>query len=123
MNRRTAMRQRIFFLLRRHCTTFLKPRSPVNSLSTCLPLVRLARAPLIQNLTLDFFLVKYMPSWMPGASFKHFAAKSKQTNQELLDRPLEAVKTRLVSFHISESSEHIIPYTLHVSYSSVLQAR
>jgi hypothetical protein len=42
-------------------------------------------------------ILKYVPSWMPGANFKRFAAHLKALNVEVLNKPYQHVKETLVS--------------------------
>lgn len=41
--------------------------------------------------------VKYLPEWFPGASFQKKAREVRQLSRELLNRPFDEVKTRIVS--------------------------
>lgn len=42
-------------------------------------------------------LVKYVPTWMPGAGFKAKAAHWRRVAENLTNRPFTAVKEALVS--------------------------
>jgi len=41
--------------------------------------------------------VKYIPSWFPGASFKRKAREWRKLSRDLIERPFEAVKHKMVS--------------------------
>ena len=47
----------------------------------------------------DFFpILKYVPSWFPGAGFQKKAAHWRQTNAAMIQRPFDNVKDQLVGF-------------------------
>jgi hypothetical protein len=46
------------------------------------------------------FIVRYVPSWVPGVQFKKLAEEWSQLSAQLFDRPFEYVKEQMV--HISE---------------------
>lgn len=46
-------------------------------------------------------ILKYVPAWMPGASFKRKARKWRLQSQALLERPFEIVKQKMVRCIIS----------------------
>lgn len=53
-------------------------------------------------------ILKYVPSWMPGADFKRKAAHWRKATADLVDKPFEHVKETLVCFILlSESLAHI----------------
>lgn len=43
-------------------------------------------------------ILRYTPSWFPGASFKSNAAIWKKTASEFVNKPFDVVKNRMVSF-------------------------
>lgn len=48
--------------------------------------------------------MKYIPAWLPGASFKRKALEWRQMNQSMLNLPFDMVKQRMVSSPQSEAS-------------------
>jgi hypothetical protein len=47
----------------------------------------------------DFFpILKYVPSWFPGAGFQKKAAHWSQVNTSMIQRPFDYVKDQLVGF-------------------------
>ena len=51
----------------------------------------------------DFFpILKYVPSWFPGAGFQKKAAHWSQINAAMIQRPFNYVKDQLVGFFSSE---------------------
>ena len=47
----------------------------------------------------DFFpVLKYVPSWFPGAGFQKKAAHWSQINASMIQKPFDYVKDQLVSF-------------------------
>jgi len=42
-------------------------------------------------------LLKYTPSWVPGAGFKRMAANWRRANEEMCEKPFLYVKDQLVS--------------------------
>ena len=54
----------------------------------------------------DFFpILKYVPSWFPGAGFQKKAAHWRQVNASMTQRPFDYVKDQLVGFFFS-SRDH-----------------
>jgi hypothetical protein len=41
-------------------------------------------------------ILRFTPSWFPGAGFKRFAIESKRLTQHMLDEPLAAVEAKMV---------------------------
>jgi hypothetical protein len=41
-------------------------------------------------------IVRYVPSWMPGAGFKTFAKEASGLHRRMRDAPFEVVKTQMV---------------------------
>lgn len=54
--------------------------------------------PSVQRIDLDMLAVQYLPEWLPGAGFKTQARQWKREILQLMDRPLEFVKTQMVSY-------------------------
>jgi hypothetical protein len=44
------------------------------------------------------FSVKYVPTWFPGANFKRTATRWRRTVRDMLDRPFNMVKERMVEY-------------------------
>lgn len=44
----------------------------------------------------EYFPVKYLPSWMPGAGFKRHALKTKKAVQVMFNKPFEMVTKQRV---------------------------
>jgi hypothetical protein len=42
-------------------------------------------------------LLKYVPSWFPGAGFKRMAAHYAAVNAEVVDRPFNIIQRKMVS--------------------------
>jgi hypothetical protein len=67
--------------------------------------------------------VKYIPSWMPGAGFKKTAEAYKETTQQLISKPYNMVKERMVRFPCLDSSHSPITQdagTAPFSFTSML---
>jgi hypothetical protein len=41
-------------------------------------------------------IVRYVPSWVPGAGFKTFAKEASGLHRRMRDAPFEVVKTQMV---------------------------
>lgn len=68
----------------------------------------IAEAVIPGNFLVDMLpILKYIPSWMPGASFKRKAAHWRRVNADMSDKPCEHVKESLVS---STSLDNSIPH-------------
>jgi hypothetical protein len=66
----------------------------------CVPLSeKLALFSIPQNA--NTFVVKYIPSWLPGAGFKRKAKKYALVLQDLVEIPHNYVKSQLVSCFVS----------------------
>ncbi len=48
-------------------------------------------------------IVKHIPSWLPGATFKRQAAEWKKATDAMVERPFKAVRTAMVSLHSHRS--------------------
>lgn len=42
------------------------------------------------------FIVRHVPDWLPGTSFKQKAAKWRKTVEQLRDEPYETIKSQIV---------------------------
>ncbi|KAJ7259486.1 hypothetical protein B0H12DRAFT_1108246 [Mycena haematopus] len=49
-----------------------------------------------------FPILRYLPSWMPGAGFKLFAAESRQLTKEMREVPFDFVKQNMVQHQTSQ---------------------
>jgi hypothetical protein len=53
----------------------------------------------------DFFpILKYVPSWFPGAGFQKKAARWRDAINTMADKPFQLVQEELVQVHFFESS-------------------
>jgi hypothetical protein len=53
----------------------------------------------------DWFpILRYVPSWFPGAGFQKKAARLKEAINTMADKPFRYVQERLVQVHFFESS-------------------
>ena len=53
----------------------------------------------------DFFpLLKYVPSWFPGAGFQRKAARVKEDINTMAEKPFRYVQEQLVQVHFFKSS-------------------
>ena len=53
----------------------------------------------------DFFpILKYVPSWVPGAAFQKKAAHWKETNAATTEKPFRFVKEQLVAISLFQGS-------------------
>lgn len=55
----------------------------------------------------DMYVVKYIPSWMPGAGFQHKARESKTLADFVREAPFAALKDALVSRTVLSSGSNI----------------
>ena len=54
----------------------------------------------------DFFpILKYVPSWFPGAGFQKKAAHWSQINASMIQKPFDYVKDQLVGFFLPRDHE------------------
>ena len=54
----------------------------------------------------DFFpILKYVPSWFPGAGFQKRAAHWRQINASMIQKPFDYVKDQLVGFFLPRDHE------------------
>ena len=54
----------------------------------------------------DFFpILKYVPSWFPGAGFQRKATHWREINAAMIQRPFDYVKYQLVGFFFPPDSE------------------
>ena len=54
----------------------------------------------------DFFpVLKYVPSWFPGAGFQKKAAHWSQINASMIQKPFDYVKDQLVGFFLPRDHE------------------
>ena len=51
-----------------------------------------------------FPILKYVPSWFPGAGFQKKAARWKEAINTMAEKPFRHVQEELVQIHIFESS-------------------
>ena len=51
-----------------------------------------------------FPILKYVPSWFPGASFQRQAARWREAVNTMAEKPFRHVQKQLVNFHFFESS-------------------
>ena len=53
----------------------------------------------------DFFpILKYVPSWFPGAGFQKKAAYWREINASVAEKPFGYVKEQVVGYHFFENS-------------------
>ena len=65
----------------------------------------LNQAAILGTLWVNLFpLLKYVPSWFPGAGFQKKAAHWREVNATLAEKPFRYVKEQLVGDHLFESS-------------------
>lgn len=48
-------------------------------------------------LTIGLAKVKHVPAWMPGANFQRQAQAWRKLTREMVDRPFETVKQKMVN--------------------------
>jgi hypothetical protein len=48
----------------------------------------------------DLPIVRYIPSWFPGAGFQRLALESQETHRRALDNPINAVQSQMVGLFI-----------------------
>lgn len=49
---------------------------------------------------LTLYIVKHIPTWMPGSAFKRQAAEWRQASRAMLEMPFEMVKDKMVATSI-----------------------
>jgi hypothetical protein len=47
-------------------------------------------------------VLKYLPSWLPGAGFKRFSLESRRLSHEVLESPFRVLKQAVVSNILAE---------------------
>ena len=69
-------------------------------------LTRLAEAGVIGAFWVDIFpLLRFIPSWVPGAGFQKKAARSKALLMAMTEKPFQYVKEQLVEDHFPDSRD------------------
>src|ERR1700678_799448 len=65
----------------------------------------LAEAAVVGAFWVDFLpILKYVPRWFPGAVFQRKAARWREVNMTMAEKPFRYVKEHLVGDHCFESS-------------------
>lgn len=63
---------------------------------------------------MSYVIVKYVPSWMPGAGFHETARKSKTLADYVRDAPFAVLKDAMVTSAFLSSGEHFHDYIVNV---------
>jgi hypothetical protein len=76
-------------------------------------LKRLDEASMPGTFLVDFLpILKYVPSWFPGAGFQKKAARSREVNRSMIEKPFRYVKEQLVRVFFLLRANELIQITI-----------
>lgn len=64
-------------------------------------------------------LVKYVPSWVPGAGFQRFGSEATEMGKQAIDNPFHHMKAEMVRLISSDNNAPVAHYTQATSGSSL----